>query len=176
TGTRRSRAVAANPSQHCRAGRSSVAPCQYGDHDPRCHRCPGSGRSIRSQPFHSSPQGGAMSGQPITATSGGSPTSLAATPEGRARVTIVASALTLGSAAVAAVLLWHPGPPRNDFSYTALAPVRDATWLGMLIDSIGLSAAAIGLSISVCLLTPARGAVVANVGAVLATLGGAVFA
>jgi hypothetical protein len=93
---------------------------------------------------------------------------------GRARSTIVATALTLGSAAVAAVVLWRP-VPRDTLDYAGLAPLRGEAWASYLIDSIGFMVAAVALSIAVCLLAPARGAGWANAGAILTSVGGMVF-
>ena len=94
----------------------------------------------------------------------------------RARATIIALALAIGALAAAVVVLWQPGPKRNDFSYASVAPARDALWTGSVIDGIGFAVAAVALGLAVCLLAPARGAAWANVGAVLTALGGIAFA
>jgi hypothetical protein len=70
------------------------------------------------------------------------------------------------------VLLWHPGPARDDLSHAAMAPVRHATWSVALIDAVGYATAAVALSITVCLLARPRGARWAAAGAVLTVLGG----
>jgi hypothetical protein len=93
----------------------------------------------------------------------------------RARTTIVAAILVLGAVAVATVLLWHPGPPRDDFSYASMAPVRNATWFVALLDAIGYVAVTVALAVAACLLAPARGARWANTGAVFTALGGIAF-
>lgn len=109
---------------------------------------------------------------------------LAATTEGasfsvgtsRARTVIVATTLALGAAVVASVLLFRPWPVRNSFLYQELAPVRDAIWTSILVDSLAFAAVAIGLSLLVVQMTPTRGAWLANIGAVVATVGGVLFA
>jgi hypothetical protein len=94
----------------------------------------------------------------------------------RARNVIVAATLALGAAAVATVLLFRPWPVRNSFLYHELAPVRDGIWTSIVIDSLAFVAVAIGLSLVVAQLTRTRGASLANVGAVVATAGGVMFA
>lgn len=93
-----------------------------------------------------------------------------------ARTAIVAIALAGGALATTAALLWHPWPPRNDLSYASFAGVRDAAWAGLVLDGLGMAAVAVALGLAVCMLTPARGAAWANTGAVLAGLGGMLFA
>lgn len=93
-----------------------------------------------------------------------------------ARVRIVAAALVLGSSAVAATLLLRPGPARNDLSYASFAAVRDGAWAATVVDHVGFIVAAFALAIAVCVLTPSRGAVWANIGAVLTAVGGTLFA
>lgn len=94
----------------------------------------------------------------------------------RTRETIVATGLMLGSAMVAFALMWHPWPERNDLSYASFATRRDAAWVGALIDHAGFALVAIALPIAVCMLVTARGATVANIGAGLTAIGGALFA
>jgi hypothetical protein len=94
----------------------------------------------------------------------------------RARTVIVPGILALGAAVVATVLLFRPWPVRNSFLYEELAPVRDAIWSAILVDSLGFVAVAIGLSLVVAQLTPTRGSMLANIGAVVTTLGGILFA
>jgi hypothetical protein len=89
---------------------------------------------------------------------------------------IVAGALALGSAAAATTLLWSPQPERGDFSYASVAAVRDAAWAAAVIDGFGFTIAAFTVAIAVCLLAPARGKVLANIGAVLTAAGGTLFA
>ena len=90
----------------------------------------------------------------------------------RTRATIVAAMLAVGSAAVAVFFLWSPGPNRDDFTYASIAPVRQASFVGYLIDSVGFGLAAVGLAVAMCLLVRARGAACANIGAILTTVGG----
>jgi hypothetical protein len=109
----------------------------------------------------------------------GSPTDIAVPiPAGisRIRVTLVAAVLALGAAAVAVFFLWSPGPNRDDFSYASIAPVRQAAFVGYLIDSVGFGLVAVGLAVAMCLLVRARGAACANVGAILVTVGGVLVA
>jgi hypothetical protein len=93
----------------------------------------------------------------------------------RARNTIVATVLTLGAIAVAAVVLWQPWGARDHFGYADIAPHRDAAWLGAIIDGLGFAAVGIGLGLAVCLLASHRGSALANIGAVLTGFGGVAF-
>jgi hypothetical protein len=95
---------------------------------------------------------------------------------GRARSTILASALAVGAVAVAAVLLFRPWPERNAFDYDQIAPSRDGIWTGILVDGLGFAVTAVALSLVVCAMARTRGAVWANVGAVVTSLGGIAFA
>ena len=108
-------------------------------------------------------------------SSTGDAATTAVTARSRTRVHLVTSALALSSAAVAFTLLWHPGPERNDLSYAAIAPVRDAAWTAAVVDHVGFVVAAFTLGIAVCVLAPARGATWANLGAALAAVGGILF-
>jgi hypothetical protein len=54
--------------------------------------------------------------------------------------------------------------------------VRDGTWAGALIETVGYGLATMTLCIAVCRLTPKRGAALANIGAVVTALGGLLFA
>lgn len=92
------------------------------------------------------------------------------------RSTLVASALAVSAIAVASMLLWHPWPVRDRFSYGDIAPVRDGMWTGILIDALAFAVIGITLSVVVCALARSRGAVWASVGAVLTSLGGIAFA
>ena len=94
----------------------------------------------------------------------------------RARSIIPAGTLAVSAVVVATVLLFRPWPVRNSFLYEELAPVRDAIWTSILVDSLAFAAVAIGLSLVVAQLTPTRGSLLANVGAVVATIGGVMFA
>lgn len=94
----------------------------------------------------------------------------------RGRTLIVAATLVLAAAAVALVLLFRPWPVRNSFLYEELAPVRDAIWTAILIDAVAFAVIGLSLSLGVCLLAPARGARLANVGAVVTIAGGLLFA
>jgi uncharacterized membrane protein len=93
----------------------------------------------------------------------------------RVRATIVALILAIGAIASAIVVLWQPWQERDQFSYAALASVRDAVWAGSIIDGLALAAVGVTLGLAVCLLAPARGSVWANIGAVLSGLGGVAF-
>ena len=93
-------------------------------------------------------------------------------PASAGPATIVAAMLAVGSAAVAVFFLWSPGPNRDDFTYASIAPVRQASFVGYLIDSVGFGLAAVGLAVAMCLLVRARGAACANIGAILTTVGG----
>lgn len=88
------------------------------------------------------------------------------------RTTLVASGLALSAAAVAAVLIWHPWPARDQFDYGDIAPIRDAMWGAIVIDAVAFAVVGITLSIVVCGFARSRGAVWASIGAVLTTLGG----
>jgi hypothetical protein len=94
----------------------------------------------------------------------------------RGRTLIVAATLALAAGIVAIVLLFRPWPVRNSFLYQELAPVRDAIWTAILVDAVAFAAIGISLSLVVCLLAPGRGARIANVGAIVTTLGGTLFA
>ena len=112
--------------------------------------------------------------QHLTASAGYDTSSPDAISQGR--TTIIAVALGLAAAAEAAVLLWNPWPARDDLSYDAVAPVRDDTWLGITIDALGFGTMAVMLGLAVCVLVRARGSRWANAGAVLASLGGVLYA
>jgi hypothetical protein len=88
------------------------------------------------------------------------------------RTTLVASGLALSAAAVAAVLIWHPWPARDQFDYGDIAPIHDAMWGAIVVDAVAFAVVGLTLSIVVCGLVRSRGAVWASIGAVLATLGG----
>jgi hypothetical protein len=93
----------------------------------------------------------------------------------RARAAIVSAALTVGAATVAAVVLLQPWGGRNELAYGDIAPHRDAAWLGAVADGLGIAVVAIGLALAVCMLAPTRGSTLANIGAVVAGIGGAAF-
>ena len=118
-----------------------------------------------------------MSTEPATAAPGRAvPFPAATATVRRARVTTVAAALALGSVTVATILLWHPYPARDDFSYEGFASVRDAAWAGFVVDCVGYGVAGVALAIAVCLLVPGRGATLATVGAVPTAVGAMLFA
>jgi hypothetical protein len=108
---------------------------------------------------------------PTTAT----PTTPTSTGAGRARAAIVAALLTLGALAVAVVVLWQPWGGRDQLAYADIAPHADAAWLGALIDGLGFAAIGIALGLAVCMLVPAKGSTLANVGAVMTGIGGVAF-
>jgi hypothetical protein len=117
-----------------------------------------------------------MSTHPATVPATASVEATAAAPIGRARAAIVAVALATGSAAVAVLLLLQPGNLRTTFDYADIAAARDATFASDIVDGLGFAIAGVALAISVCVLARARGAAWANVGAVLMTLAGMLFA
>ena len=94
----------------------------------------------------------------------------------RGRTLLVAATLALAAGVVAVVLLFRPWPVRNSFLYEELAPVRDAIWTAILVDAVAFATIGISLSLVVCLLVTGRGARLANVGAIVTTLGGVLFA
>ena len=96
-------------------------------------------------------------------------------PSGSARSAIVATLLTLGCIASAVVVLWQPWGERDSLSYADIAPNRDAAWLGAVVDGLGFAAIGIALGLAVCMLARRRGAVWANVGAVMCGIGGVAF-
>lgn len=91
------------------------------------------------------------------------------------RPTIVSTVLAVAAITVAVLVLWQPWGGRDQMSYADIAPHRDAAWLGTIADGLGVATIGVALGLAVCLLTPARGAAWANVGAVLSTLGGAAY-
>lgn len=93
-----------------------------------------------------------------------------------ARVRLVQAVLTVGVVAVVSVLLVRPGAGRSDRSYAAVAAGRDAAWTGHLVECVGYGLTGLGLALAACLVVRARGAVWAETGAVLVTLGGILFA
>jgi hypothetical protein len=105
------------------------------------------------------------------------PASSAATSTGvsRARAAIVSTLLALGAITGAIVVLWQPWGERDHLGYADLAPHRDAAWLGALVDGLAFAAIGVALGIAVCRLAPTRGAIWANVGAVMTGIGGLAF-
>jgi hypothetical protein len=93
----------------------------------------------------------------------------------RARVAIVTGVLVAAAVALAVTVLWQPWGERDALGYADLAPHRDAAWLGALIDGLAFAAMGVTLGFAVCLLAPTRGAIWANVGAVLTGFGGVAF-
>lgn len=93
----------------------------------------------------------------------------------RVRRTLIAVPLIAGGIALATLQLIVPWGERNQLGYEALAPIRDAAWTGIVIDSIAMIALGLGLSLVVCRLAPAKGAVWATVGAVLTSAGCVLF-
>lgn len=96
-------------------------------------------------------------------------------PAVRARQVFITAPALLGALTTVALLFIRPWGERNQLSYEAIAPIRDAAWTGILIDSLATIAVGIGLSLVVCHLAPAKGATWAHIGAVLATAGSVVF-
>lgn len=95
---------------------------------------------------------------------------------GRARLLIGPVTLAAGALTAATLLVVTPWGERNELDYADLAPIRGDLWTGILLDGVAFAAVATGLSLVVCGLARARGATVANVGAVVAWLGGVLFA
>ena len=93
----------------------------------------------------------------------------------RARAAIVSSLLALGAITSAILVLWQPWGERDHLGYADLAPHRDAAWLGALADGLAIAAIGVALGIAVCRLAPSRGAIWANVGAVMTGIGGVAF-
>ena len=102
-------------------------------------------------------------------------TPAATTSTSRPRAAIVATALTLGSLAVALMLVLAPGYQMDDFTYADIVASRDSAWTMYLVDGLGFAVAGVALALAVCMLARARGAAWANIGAVLTALGGMVF-
>jgi hypothetical protein len=101
--------------------------------------------------------------------------STAPTGTGRARRAIVSAILAIGAVTVAVLVLWQPWGERDHLGYAEIAPHRDAAWLGGIADGLAFAAIGVALGLAVCLLAPVRGAVWANVGAVLTGIGGVAF-
>jgi hypothetical protein len=93
----------------------------------------------------------------------------------RARAVIVSALLALGAITGAILVLWQPWGERDHLGYADIAPHRDAAWLGALVDGLAFAAIGVALGIAVCRLAPARGAIWANVGAVMTGIGGVAF-
>jgi len=91
------------------------------------------------------------------------------------RAAIVSAFLALGAVVVAILVLWQPWGERDALGYADIAPHRDAAWLGAMADGLAFAVVGIALGLAVCRLAPARGAVWANAGAVMTTLGGVAF-
>ena len=84
--------------------------------------------------------------------------------------------LVLGAVTSAVLLLLTPWGERNEIGYSAVAPIRDAFWVGILLDGLAMVAVTLGLSIVVHRLVVRAGAVLARLGSVLAVAGGVTFA
>lgn len=97
--------------------------------------------------------------------------------QARVRARLIAAGLTIGPLLSAGVLVFRPGPERNDFSYASMAAVRDGAWLGAVIDHLGFVLLSLALPLAVCLLVrAARGARLATIGSALVLVGGMFFA
>jgi hypothetical protein len=117
-----------------------------------------------------------MSTQPVTAATAAPSPVLTAGVFSAVRIRIVQVMLTTGSLAVIGFLLVRPGAERADRSYAAVSAGRDAAWTGHLIERLGYGLAGFGLALATCVIVRHRGAVWANVGAVMVALGGVLFA
>ena len=93
-----------------------------------------------------------------------------------ARRVVIAAPAIIGALTTVVLLLTSPWGERNELSYEAVAPIRDAAWTGILLDSVATIAVGFGLSLVVCQLVHTKGAVWAHLGAVLASLGSVLFA
>lgn len=116
--------------------------------------------------------GPSIAGPSVVAQSSAAASAVGATL-GRGR--LVAAGLTAGIALTAGVLAWHPGPPRDEVAYASYAEVRDAAWVGGLLDHIGWALVVLGLPLGVCFLVRHRGARLATIGSVLVAVGGMFF-
>ena len=94
----------------------------------------------------------------------------------RSRRMVVATALTVGAAAIAAMLVVRPWGERDELAYADLSPVRDGMWAGILVDALGFAVVGVCLGLAVCGLARTRGATWATVGALFTGLGGIAFA
>ena len=102
--------------------------------------------------------------------------------QGPTPLRVAAAALATSAATVATLLVVKPWGERlntsaEDFvSYDSLVDIRDAAWWGMLAD--GFAFAVVGLTASLCVLhlIRGRGRSAGLAGAVLATVGGILFA
>jgi hypothetical protein len=105
------------------------------------------------------------------------PAVAANTPAGdRLRQLTPAVGLALGAITIAVLLVLTPWGERNALGYDDIAPVRDAAWLGMLLDGAAFGVVGVTLGLVACFLAQGRGRVAALVGAVLTTVGGILFA
>ena len=99
-----------------------------------------------------------------------------------ARIRLVAGGLAAAAVTVAALLVTTPWGDRYDSSaddvldYDRLAAVRDGAWAGGLADGLAFALLGVTLGIVVCHLVRGPGRVAALAGAVLTTVGGALFA
>ncbi len=92
------------------------------------------------------------------------------------RSTILAAGLALAAATDAVLLVVRPWGERDALEYADLSPVRDGMWTGVALDGISFAVIGLTLGLMVCALARSRGAAWATVGAVMTTLGGAVYA
>lgn len=118
------------------------------------------------------------------ATAGGAATATAAATAApapplisRGRARLIAAGLVAGPLLSAGVLMFRPGPERDDLSYASYAAVRDAAWLSAVIDHLGFVLLSLALPLAVCLLVRrARGSRLATIGSALVMVGGMFFA
>lgn len=94
----------------------------------------------------------------------------------RTRRVLITAPLVLGGLAIAVVLVLVPWGERNELSYGALAPIRDAAWAGIAVDAVAMAAVGVCLGLVVSRLARGAGAGWANVGGVLTAAGGVLFA
>ena len=94
----------------------------------------------------------------------------------RVRDYLSAVPLIGGGLTIAVILLIVPWGERNQLDYASLAPIRDSMWLGIALDALMMAAVGVGLALVVCRAVGAKGARLAEVGAVLTAAGGICFA
>lgn len=94
----------------------------------------------------------------------------------RGRARLIAAGLVVGPLLSAGVLMFRPGPERDDLSYESFAAVRDGAWLSAVIDHLGFVLLSLALPLAVCLLVRARGSRLATIGSALVMAGGMFFA
>lgn len=90
----------------------------------------------------------------------------------RVRDYLTAGGLIVSAVTIAVLLILRPWGERNQLTYAEIAPIRDQVWIGVTIDSLAIAALGICFGLVVCRTVQAKGARLAEVGAVLAMTGG----